>query len=139
MATKPDKENSSSKKNVLKKGAGIKKATAKTKKQVEDEDIEFEDDKKGTKASKKSEGLISRNDDDEEDIEEEGDNLKQGEEDEDWDPDFNEFDLPKSSKKTPSVKKGVKDDDDDYKVDDEFKDLFGSNSSSKKYKEDDDY
>ena len=41
MATKPDKENSSSKKNVLKKGAGIKKSASKAKKQVEEEDIDF--------------------------------------------------------------------------------------------------
>ncbi len=141
MATKPDKENSSSKKNVLKKSVGIKKPVAKAKKQVEEEDVDFEDDKTATKAGKKSVGLISRKDDDdgEEDIEEEDDNLKQGEEDEDWDPDFNEFDLPKSSKKTPSTRKSVKDDDDDFKIDDEFKDLFGSKSSSKKYNEDDDY
>lgn len=139
MATKPDKENSSSKKNFIKKGVGIKKSASKAKKQVEEEDIDFEDGKKAMKPSKKSDGIISRQDDDEEDIEEEDDNLKQGEEDEDWDPDFNEFDLPKSSKKTSSIKKSVKDDEDDFKVDDEFKDLFGTNSSSKKYKEDDDY
>ena len=139
MATKPDKENSSSKKNVLKKGVGIKKSASKTKKQVDEEDIDFEDGKKAMKSSKKSEGLISRKDDDEEDIEEENDNLKQGEEDEDWDPDFNEFDLPKSSKKTLVTRKSVKEDDDEFKVDEEFKDLFGSKSSSKKYNDDDDY
>ena len=37
-----------------------------------------------------------------------------------WDPDFEEFDVPKSkSKKAP----GKKADDDDFAVDDEFKDL----------------
>ena len=53
------------------------------------------------------------------------------EEEEDWDPDFEEFDLPKSKGKKVSgggssagtgAKKG-KGDDDDLGVDDEFKDL----------------
>ena len=45
------------------------------------------------------------------------------EEEEEWDPDFEEFDLPKSkAKKTPGGKKPA-DDDEDFKIDEEFKDL----------------
>ena len=47
------------------------------------------------------------------------------EEDDDWDPDFDEFDVPKSTGKKAPAKKGakVKDDDEDFKVDEEFSDL----------------
>lgn len=51
------------------------------------------------------------------------------EEDENWDPDFEEFDLPKSKGKKVSTGSGTGkkgkggDDDDDLSVDDEFKDL----------------
>lgn len=58
--------------------------------------------------------------------EEETDEWEKAEEDEDWDPDFDEFDIPKSTKK--GGRKGI-DDDDDYKTDDEFKDLFGDSSA----------
>ena len=44
------------------------------------------------------------------------------EEEENWDPDFEEFDIPKSKAKKSGGKKGA-DDDDDFKLDEEFKDM----------------
>ncbi|HRN57076.1 MAG TPA: hypothetical protein PLL71_11525, partial [Agriterribacter sp.] len=43
-------------------------------------------------------------------------------EEDSWDPDFDEFDIPKSRAKKAGGKKG-KDDDDDLGIDDEFKDM----------------
>lgn len=76
-------------------------------------------------------------DDDDTEVEEEDDQWEKSEEEEEnWDPDFDEFDMPKSGKKGG---KGDKyEDDDDYKIDDEFKDLF-SGSSNNLDDEDDDY
>jgi hypothetical protein len=51
------------------------------------------------------------------------------EEDDDWDPDFEEFDLPKSKVKKTSTgggaagKKAGKEEEDDLGIDDEFKDM----------------
>ena len=46
-----------------------------------------------------------------------------------WDPDFDEFDIPKSKAKKSTGKKGVEEED-DFKVDDEFKDMDLFNESS---------
>jgi DNA-directed RNA polymerase subunit delta len=77
-------------------------------------------------------------DEDEEDNtdtqEEESDDWNKSEEEDNWDPDFDEFDIPKSAGK--AGKKG-KDDDDDFAVDDEFKDLFSGSSSDFDDEEDD--
>lgn len=139
MAAKSDKEKSS-KKDALQKPAGVKKSPVKSKKIVEEDDVDLGDDETIPKAGKIHASAINKSDDynDIDDIEVD-DSPNKVEEDEDWDPDFDEFDLPKSSKKILLTKKGSRDSDDDFKVDDEFKDLFGSNSSSKKYNEDDDY
>ena len=52
------------------------------------------------------------------------DDWEKPEEEDDWDPDFDEFDVPKSkAKKTGAAKKPGKGDDDDFKLDDDFKDL----------------
>jgi len=58
------------------------------------------------------------------------------EEEENWDPDFEEFDVPKSKAKKAPGKKGA-DEDDDFKVDDEFKDMDLFNESSYDDEEDD--
>lgn len=146
MAAKSDKENTP-KKSASQKIPGPKKSSLSPKKLTEeDESLGLDNDETETKAGKKLSSAKTReddfdSDDDTSEIEEDDDSTtrKKGEGDDDWDPDFNEFDLPKSSKKT-SVKKGGKEsEDDDYKIDDEFKDLFGSKSSSRKYNEDDDY
>ena len=67
-------------------------------------------------------------DDEADDAEDEVDDWEKPEEEENWDPDFEEFDLPKSKVKkaggaAPGKKAGKGDDDDDLSVDDEFKDL----------------
>jgi len=58
------------------------------------------------------------------------------EEEENWDPDFAEFDVPKSKGKKTGGKKGVEEDE-DFKIDDEFKDMF--NDSDEFADDDDDY
>ena len=102
-----------------------KKTSSSKKKQEEiedDENDDMEDDdetptpaKKGAKAvaSKKS----SEDDDDDEGGEDELDDWEKPEEEENWDPDFDEFDIPASKNKKGGGgggKKG-KDDDDDFK------------------------
>ena len=136
MPAKSNKENTP-KKEVSSKSTGIKKSSAKPKKAGQEDDFGLED---ANETPRKSLAVKSSGEDDDDivdEIEEDDDNLSKGEEDEDWDPDFNEFDLPKSSKKS-SLGKSSKNSDDDYKMDDEFRDLFGSGSSSKKYSDDDD-
>ncbi|HNP53694.1 MAG TPA: hypothetical protein PKK69_03735, partial [Ferruginibacter sp.] len=63
-------------------------------------------------------------DDDDDDDEEVEDDWEKPEEEDNWDPDFDEFDIPKSKGKKASgtgTKKAG--DDDDFKIDDDFKDL----------------
>src|SRR5678816_3250700 len=68
--------------------------------------------------------------------EDDDDEWEKPEEEEEWDPDFDEFDIPtsKNKKSTGTVaggKKG-KEEEDDFKVDEEFKDLYDD-----KYDDDD--
>jgi DNA-directed RNA polymerase subunit delta len=64
------------------------------------------------------------------------------EEEEEWDPDFEEFDVPKSKgkKATGGVagKKGAEEEE-DFKVDDEFKDMFDDGGDGFDDDEGDDY
>jgi DNA-directed RNA polymerase subunit delta len=141
MAAKSDKEKTP-KKAATKAGAAIKKIVAKPKEQLEDDidDIETDDEKpsKGKKMAAVK-GKSDEEGDDDSDVDEVEDTWNKPEDGDDWDPDFDEFDLPKSSaKKTGTTKKSAKDDDDDFKIDDEFKDLF-DNKSSKFDDDDDDY
>jgi nucleolin len=81
-------------------------------------------------------------DDDGAEEEDEKDEWEKGDEEEDsWDPDFDEFDLPKSSaKKTARGKKDDGEEEDDFKLDegmDEFDDLFGGKGGG--FDDDDDY
>jgi len=131
MAAKSDKEPKFPKKGSAEINSASKKPS-KSKKQLEEED-ELEDDEVIGVSKKTSKVSGSKGDDDnEEDVEldVEADDWNKADEDEDWDPDFAEFDLPKSktAKKAPGGKKGAKDDD-DFKIDDEFKDLSGGLSS----------
>ena len=137
MAAKPDNEKTP-KKAAPKAGVDAKKTGTKSRKQYEeDNDLGVDDDEKPTKGKKVATSKGVSDDDDLDEIEEE-ESIKP-EEDEDWDPDFDEFDLPKSTaKKTGTLKKTPKDDDDDFKIDDEFKDLFGGGKKSSKYDDDDD-
>jgi DNA-directed RNA polymerase subunit delta len=134
MASKPGKEKKDTGKIIPDKESS-KKESSKPKKQMEednDDDDVLEDDdtdvkpaKKGGKAaaSKKGKG----DDDDDDDGPDEVDEWEKVEEEENWDPDFEEFDIPKSKgKKSTGVagKKAVAPDDEDFKIDDEFKDMF---------------
>jgi nucleolin len=76
----------------------------------------------------------SRDDEDEEGEDEEVDDWEKPEEEDNWDPDFDEFDIPKSRAK----KSGGKKDDDDFAIDDEFKDM-GMFDDSGGYDDDDDF
>src|SRR3954462_8509234 len=109
MAGKTNKENGP-KKAAAAKSTGLKKTAPKAKKAAEDDDLDLEGEETIGKTTKKSFSGSNADEDEEdfvEEIEEDDDSLKTGE-GEDWDPDFNEFDLPKSSKKT-SLKKSSKD------------------------------
>lgn len=65
------------------------------------------------------------------------DDWENKEEEESWDPDFNEFDIP-SSKNKKGGKKG--EDDDDFKMDEDFKEfgLFDDDSGND-FDDDDDF
>ena len=126
-----------------------KKATSKPKKQMEDDELEIEDDddvtegvKSSSKKSVKPVAKKGRGDDDDEDNdseEEEVDDWEKPEEEDSWDPDFEEFDLPKSNAKKSGTagKKAGKGDDEDLGIDDEFKDMDLFNDSGIDDDEDD--
>ena len=103
------------------------------KKKSEDDDLGDEE------APPKKSGKSSKEDDEDDDDDVEDDNWNKDEaEDEEWDPDFEEFDLPKSKgkKAVGGAKKGAEEEE-DFKVDDEFKDLFNDGASLDEDEEDD--
>lgn len=103
------------------------------KKSEDDDDLGDEED-----PPKKS-GKTSKEDDEDDDDDVEDDNWNKDEaEGEEWDPDFEEFDLPKSKgkKAVGGAKKGAEEEE-DFKVDDEFKDLFNDGASLDEDEEDD--
>ena len=128
MALKSDKP-----KNSAKKTAEPKKFTTgkpELKKDIdEDDDLDDIEDKvdietKPVVKSKKSSKKKS-DDEDEDDDEQEveiADEWEKPEEEDNWDPDFDEFDIPKSKTKKAAAKKPSKDED-DFKVDSDFKEL----------------
>ena len=67
------------------------------------------------------------------------DEWEKPEEEEEWDPDFEEFDLPKSKGKKAGGVAGKKaaDEEEDFKIDDEFKDLFNDKGGYDDDEEDD--
>jgi len=120
----------------------------------EDDDV-FDDDEmpkrksassKKEATSKKKGKAIDDDDDELDDVDDIEDDWEKVEEDDQWDEDFEEFDLPKSKMKKPSgsptsgARKSKKeaDSDDDFKLDDEFKDIFGG-ASDFDDADDDDY
>ena len=143
MASKSDKGKKPLGKTKTEAEESVKKPSSKSKKQMEEDDDDFdEDDETETPAAKKGKTPVSSSkketdDDDEDDPEEDVvDDWDKVEEEENWDPDFEEFDVPKSKvKKTPG-KKGA-DEEDDFKLDDEFKDMDLFNESSYDDEEDD--
>jgi DNA-directed RNA polymerase subunit delta len=134
MASKSDKETKDSKKSVpasSKENSG--KTSPKSKKQVEDDedtdDENFETPKPTAKKGAKPASKSKKEDedvDDDDDVIEEVDEWEKVEEEEEWDPDFDEFDIPKSKiKKSSTTKKGDKGgtEEDELGLDEEFKDL----------------
>ena len=91
---------------------------------------------------KRVRGLQKKNkdDDDDDDDVEVADDWEKPEEDDNWDPDFDEFDVPKSKGKKITGKKAAKEEEEEFKVDDDFKDLgFDDLSGGGFDDEDDDY
>ena len=125
MTSKSDKEKKVSGKIISDTNKTAKKESPKPAKKDEDDDDELEDDIEETSPKQKAGKASSKK----------GEKVEAEEE---WDPDFAEFDVPKSKGKkavTP-VKKGGGDED-DFKVDDEFKDMF--NDGDELNDEEDDY
>jgi hypothetical protein len=134
---KSDKEKKVGKTNPSPEKPSAKKESSKPKKAEEDDDDddlnedldETTPKKAGKSAASAKKKKEEDDDDDDSDVEDTVDEWEKVEEEEEWDPDFDEFDIPKSKgkKATGAVpgKKGAADDDDDLKIDDEFKDMFG--------------
>ena len=77
------------------------------------------------KAEKASKSAAKKKDVDEDDLEEEEevkDDWEKAEDDTSWDPDFEEFDMPKKSAKKPGKFKAG-DEDDDFNLNDDLKDI----------------
>jgi nucleolin len=144
MAPKSD----NSKKPVAKNNAAGTKVDAKknsTSPVEKDEDLDDDDfdelDEEVTPKTTKSKSVpkskkakADDEEDDDADVEEDvADDWEKTEDDPDWDPDFDEFDIPKSGAKKVGKKKPA--DDDDLKIDDDFKefglfdDMDGSGST----------
>ncbi len=121
-----------------------KKPSPKSKKQLEEDGDELEDDEEPVaKSSSKKTSSKSDDDDTDDDVEEVEDTWNKPEEEDSWDPDFDEFDIPKSKHKSTgaSPKKGSKkgDEDDDFKLDDDFKEFGLFNDKGGGLDDDDDY
>lgn len=110
----------------------ISQAKGKKAKSSEDADL-FDDEEVATpkKAGKSKEDQDEEGDDGDDDWSEGGED-----EEEEWDPDFEEFDLPKSRK---GKSKAGDEEDEDYKVDDEFSDLYGDDGDGENFDDDDDF
>ena len=137
MAAKSGKKNSAPKKNGLQKDDETNKKQADSENQDKEDTIDFDGDEKVSKSIKKSGSATKESDDNDVDFDEEEISAEDSKEvEDDWDPDFDEFDLPKSSKKILPGKKTAKESEDEFKVDEEFEDFFNS-SPKKKYDDDD--
>ncbi|HUR10613.1 MAG TPA: hypothetical protein VM012_04555 [Flavitalea sp.] len=131
MAAKSDKGNSG--KPAPKSNGDIPgKTTPKAKKVIEDDEDDIDDEngvdttgiKKNAKVSDKKGKEDDEDDDDDVEV---VDEWEKPEEEETWDPDFEEFDLPKSKTKKATgpvgKKTGKGEEEDDVAFDEEFKDL----------------
>ena len=151
MATKPDKEKKSpGKTGSLSARTDAKKTSPKAKKPMDDDDDEPDDEMETAPDSKKparvaggagktvTSSKTKKDDDDDDDVVDDGpDEWEKPVEEEEWDPDFEEFDVPKSKIKKADAggKKAV---DDEFAFeDDEFKELL--NDSDYDDDEEDDY
>ncbi len=131
MTPKSEKDTKSTNKKKTVTKAIQSKPSSKSTKKIEEDDFDFnEEDMETLKSSKKSafpKSTKKITDDDEED-EVEDDWTKVDEVDSSWDPDFEEFDIPKSKNKNKvggfaKKRKRREEDDDDFSMDDDFKDL----------------
>src|SRR5579871_1201159 len=147
MASKSDKDKKNIKKSAPqspKENSG--KSTAKSKKQVDDDDEDEDDDLSVAKTSSKKTAAPSskskKEEDEEDDFDGEEDEVDEWDkvEEEEWDPDFDEFDVPKSKAKkgstSPAKKTGKG--GDDLEFDEDFKDLdlFGEDSFDEEEEDD---
>lgn len=125
MAPKSEKDSKSTNKKKTTTKTTQSKPSSKSLKKIEEE----EDDMKPLKSSKEptfSKSTKKITDEDDDDDEMEDDWTKIDEVDSSWDPDFEEFDIPKSKNKTDELAKKRKrkyDEDDAFSIDDDFKDL----------------
>ena len=117
-----------------------KKTSAKN---VDDDDIDDDDAledvapvKKGKSSAGKRKSDPDGDRDDDDEVDEVEDDWEKTEE-EDYDPDFEEFDIPKSKTKKAPLKKGKG--EDDFELDDDFKemDLFNDGSGGVDDEDDD--
>ena len=133
MAAKSNKQTKPTNGKIDPPGEKSEKPSPKSKKQMEDDedDEDLEDEELDLKPSKKparasAKKAADEDDDDDLEADDEADDWEKGEvEEEEWDPDFDEFDIPKSTGKKIGGKKGA-DEDEDFKLDDDMKefDLF---------------
>jgi DNA-directed RNA polymerase subunit delta len=135
MALKSDKEKKGSKTSVPeapKQASGKGSSKAKKEADEDEEDESFDTPSKAApKKTAKSSSKTKKEDDDDDDIDddvEEKDDWEKVEEDEEWDPDFDEFDVPKSKVKKstgggPHKKNAKGTEEDDLGLDEDFKDL----------------
>ena len=150
MASKSIKGKNAGGKSAPNSGNEIpKKEPAKAKNELED-DEEFLDEEDETESikgsSKKTAKTTSKkgkeeDDDDEQDEKEVVDEWEKPEEEDSWDPDFEEFDIPKSRGKkiTPAGGKKAAADEDDFALDEDLKEFDLFNDSGFDDEEDDDF
>ena len=144
MATKPDKEKKSpGKTDSASAKEPAKKTPVNPRKQSEEEDDdEIDEESETTSATKKGGKAVAsskkeKEEDDDDDVDDGPDEWEKPAEEEEWDPDFEEFDVPKSKvKKADTGTKKAGDDDFTFE-DDEFKDLL--NDKDYDDDEEDDY
>ena len=144
MAAKPDKEKKSpGKTGSASLNESVKKPSPKPKKQLEEDDDDEPDDEIETSSVSKKPGKAvassktKKDDDDDDGVEDGPDEWEKPAEEEEWDPDFEEFDVPKSKLKKADTG-GKKARDDDFTFEDEdFKDLL--NDKDYDDDEEDDY
>lgn len=110
---------------------------------VIDDDDDADPDEEVVKPKKAAKGKKSSDDDEEEEEVEIADEWEKSEED-NWDPDFDEFDVPASKTKKAGPGKKAKDEDDALRPDDDFKEfgLFDDEAGGRGrggYDDDDDY
>ncbi len=142
MASKSDSTKKTSSKTALDpERTAVKKSSSKAKKDEDDDDDEVDEELETKPASKTKKATTKSKVDDEEDEDEDvevADDWEKPEEEDEWDPDFDEFDVPKSKGVKKVIGKKGKADDDEFKLDDDFKDLGFDDLSGGGYDDEED-